>query len=116
MSTVVPQSTFSRSDLTLYLIETRGGSDAGVESRLALGREEADRVAQDLAAGHADVVTVDPLQWDSQRELDALFMADDVDGVLSDVFAFADGLGLDYEPGRCDAYALLVGVRSRLSA
>ncbi len=98
-------------DLTLYLIERAGGADEGGESRLALGHDAADREAQDLGRGHGDAVTVTPLAWGSLAETDALFVVDDVDEVLADAFAFADHLGLDYEPGRCDSYALLLGVR-----
>ncbi len=101
----------SRADLTLYLVERAGGADMGGESRLALGRDEADRQAQEVGAGYADVVTVTPLAWGSDAETDALLMVDDIDDVLGDVFTAADALGLDWEAGRCDAYALLLGVR-----
>lgn len=104
------KATFSRSELTLYLIDRVGGSGGG-EPRLALGSDAAEREAQEVGHGHADVVTVSPLEWHEAIETAVLFMADDVDAVLADVFAFADRLGLDYEPGRCDTYALLLAVR-----
>lgn len=108
-------ATITRADLTLYLIERAGGSDAGGESRLTLGLDAVDREAQDVGCGHGDVVTVTPLDWGSVAETDALFGVDDVDVVLTDVFAHADRLGLDYEPGRCDAYSLLLGVRAAVA-
>ncbi len=93
-------------DLTLYLVERDGGG----ESRLSLGRDAADREAQDMAAGRGDTITVTPLAQDD-AELDALWLVDDVDHVLAAVYGYADMLGIDYEPGRCDSYALLLGVR-----
>jgi hypothetical protein len=105
-------ATFTRADVTLYLIERAGGANAGGESRLALGRDATDREAQNIGSGHPDVVSVSPLAWDSPDEADALFLTDDVDAVLADAFVLADALGLDYEPGRCDVYALLLAVRA----
>lgn len=102
-------------DLTLYLVECRGGADMGGESRLALGRDEADRQAQDIGA-LGDTVTVTPLAHGSDAETDALWLVDDVVHVLADVFGIADALGLDWEPGRCDVYALLLAVRDATGA
>ncbi len=103
-------------DLTLYLVERAGGADEGGESRLALGRDAADREAQAIGAEHGDTVTVAPLDWGSADEHDALFLVDDPCHVLADVFVFAATLGLDVEHGRCDAYALLLGVRDACAA
>lgn len=101
-------STSPAADLTLYLVETAGGADAGGESRLALGPDDAARAAQELTAGGAPAAITPVAVHDEPA---VLAMCDDADHVLVDVFGLADAAGLEYDDARCDAYALLLALR-----
>ena len=79
----------TRADLTLYLVQR-----PAMPSRLALGRDNSDRTAQDMGTGNADTISVTPLGWGCPRELSALLDADSIGSTVEDVAVLARVLGV----------------------